>query len=175
MKKIPSRKAPRKKSAKVARKKVVRAKENGIPLAKKIFLGLALVASLYMFIRCGQPGQNSSTACTPNVIDNGLSLNVSPLGDSAYSFQLCSASNPAAAVYSVYGGASEQDLSNGFNLNAAVRTAHISGENAAGATFQVTFKSSDTEFVIYQDANVGGVDELDNSTSAMVSPHQLPP
>lgn len=130
----------------------------------------ALLFVIVLFLHCGVE-QSGTTSCSPNVIDSGLqvSMEAYSAGSNTYSVTLCSNSQPSSAVYSVYGAHDESDV----NSQAAIRLANITATNSSGASFQVTFKSSDNYFAIYQDKNMGSYYVLDFS-QVMVSPHRLP-
>jgi hypothetical protein len=131
---------------------------------------LFLISILILFTHCGMDdgtgtrtgsrvGQfGGAPGCSPNIIDNGLRISMEPIyvGSNDYTVTLCTDAQPSDAIYTFYGGRDEGSLE--------VRLAGISGTTNSGASFQVSFKSSDTYFAAY----------LDQNGQTMISPHRLP-
>lgn len=70
-------------------------------------------------------------------------------GTPAYSIQLCGDSKPSPTVFTVYGlAANESSVS---DTNARYRLQHVEGSSHSGAIFEVSFRSYDVSFIIYQD------------------------
>lgn len=148
-------------------------------MSLKTSLILAFASLTLLVTRCGPGGygngNNGYSYCTPNVINAGMQLLVQPLvaGSNIYSMTLCSDAAPQA-VFTVYGGVSESSVTLGtINVNAAMRSPHISDALSAGTTFQVTFQSSDNYFAIYQDV-FSGANYVFDASSPMITPHRLP-
>jgi len=144
------------------------------PVVKNSVKILALVSALFLFAHCGVNGGNSgmvggAPGCSPNVIDSGLQISMEPVstGSNEYTVTLCANSQPANAVYSVYGGMNKDDVDATQNqyISSSVRYPNsITATNNSGSSFQVTFHGSDNFFAIYSDG----------SFQAMVSPHRIP-
>ena len=133
---------------------------------------LLLISVLFLLTRCGMENgsQNGSApGCSPNVIDSGLQVSMMPLspGSNEYSVTLCANSQPADAVYTVYGGRNEDDVDARRNpyITSATRRPSITSTNSSGNTFQVTFANSDQYFAIYLDQD---------GFPIMVAPHRIP-
>ncbi len=144
---------------------------------KTLFKVLGLLTLILTLSYCGQPTNNNSASvtCSPNIIDSGLQVQMTPVspGSNVYGVTLCGSAQPSNAVYSVYGGNAIGDVSQGtMNVMAAIRLANITGVTQPGGSFQVTFKSTDHYFAIYQDSSSSTLG-LDNS-QVMVGPHPIP-
>lgn len=136
---------------------------------------LAFAVVLLISSRCGQVNQGGNSGCSPNVIDTGLTMVVTQLGTNTYQFALCLQSSPANAVYTVYGSSDQTSLEAAqINTQTAWRQAQITGTNSAGSVFQVTFRSSDNFFAIYQDASNGSGGFTFSTSNSMVRPRSLP-
>ena len=118
--------------------------------------------------------ESSNSSCTPNVIESGYQLKVTALSSTVFSFQFCSTPSPSG-VFSVYGANANTTLDQSFiNVNASWRAKQITDARTAGATFQVTFNSSDNYFALYLDAPDGMGGYVLSNTTPLVSPHSLP-
>lgn len=140
------------------------------------FVILVLAVGLETHCGPGTSGNSQNVACTPNVIDSGLQLFVAPLnpGSNIYAFTLCSQAQTQSGVYSVYGGMDTPSVTDGtMSLSGAKRVTHISTATSPGTSFQVTFKSTDLYFSIYEDSFDGSQYRM-NSQTALVSAHPLP-
>jgi hypothetical protein len=133
-----------------------------------------LLSALMLITSCGSVDDTTPGTCGANVIDQGMQLSVTNLGNNTYSMELCAPATPAS-VFTVYASTSQSDLMpSNINMNATWRTQSIQGASKTGDKFQVVFNSFDTYFAIYQDMQTGGGIYQKDATTTLVTPHRIP-
>ena len=125
---------------------------------------LLILSFSLLLTSCGE--QVSQSQCNPNYASQGFSAYVEFLQGTSYRFTICTNSDYQGSVFTVYGVASQEDIAT-MDLETRKRLAHVSDASQPGSNFPVTFESSDTWFIIYEDQEVGGTFELSNSVEML--------
>lgn len=125
---------------------------------------LALACLFLLMNSCGQLGPKG--AAEANFFGNGYSMLVEQQTINTYKFTVVENNNFQGAIFSVYGLQSDSQVGN-FNPNTRVRLAHVADGANVGDSFEVTFNSDDSWFIIYEDALIGGSFQFD-LTSEMI-------
>ncbi len=119
-----------------------------------LLASMAILLSL--MISCGN---GASSYCTPNFIQGGVGMRVTFLVGSLneFNFQVCYNDTFLGSEVSIYGVQLESDIAT-LNTATDVRLAHLTDGLRPGQSFSVLFNSSDAWFVIYEDDNLGNLD-----------------
>ena len=128
-------------------------------ISKKIpksIVAVFIAVFLSILISCGN---STSSYCTPNFVQGGVGMRVTYLVGSMneFQFQVCYNDNFVGSQVSVYGVQLQSDIA-GINTSTDVRLEHLTDGLNPGESFSVTFNNSDAWFVIYEDDNLGNLD-----------------
>jgi hypothetical protein len=123
----------------------------------KTFARLTLALSFLLALtHCGNPNPNNvPSGVAPNYVGSGYAVYVEQMALNTYKFTVTSNEDHKGAVFTVYGLTDSSQITT-FNTSTRMRLAHIADGNTPGDTFEVTFNSDDTVFIIYEDVVSGG-------------------
>ena len=120
---------------------------------------LLLLGLFFLLASCGKGGKNDIKA---NFSGNGYSLLVEQSSTNTYHLTVVSNDTHKGAVFTVYGLIDASQIGT-FTPTTRMRLANVADGSNPGESFDVTFHSDDTWFIIYEDAFYNGQFNLDTT------------
>ena len=115
---------------------------------------LLAIATMYL-TSCGQGSGTGTGDVKANFVGRGYSVRVDQTSVNTYKFTVVENKSFPGTVFTVYGLQDESQISS-FNTSSRMRLAHVADGHAPGQTFEVTFNSDDSVFIIYEDGISNG-------------------
>jgi hypothetical protein len=121
---------------------------------KKIILALSALA-VFGLSSCG-PNPSATSPCSPTHSATGFSVQLKSSQQSVgqYKLTICSNTRFPGAVYTVYGFQTSSEISN-VNPSVHNRLSHVADANQVGSSVEISFRSDDLYFAIFEDRPSG--------------------